>query len=102
MQLDKKRDSARLAVSNGHPTMMAVVTTGNGGFDKLSSYIIDVLRSPDILAVQEVADITELEALADQIELDEGEDEFRMVLAIPGGAGIRNATPAYGRPERVQ
>ncbi len=35
MQLDKKRDPARLAVSDGRPTMMAVVTTGNGGFDKL-------------------------------------------------------------------
>lgn len=28
------------------------------------------------------------------------EDTFRMVVSIPGGAGIRNATPAYGRPER--
>ena len=30
------------------------------------------------------------------------EDTFRMALTIPGGAGIRNATPAYGRPERPQ
>lgn len=35
MQLDQKRDPARLAIRDGHPTMMAVVTTGNGGFDKL-------------------------------------------------------------------
>lgn len=33
---------------------------------------------------------------------DEEEDTFRMVLSVPGGAGIRNATPAYGRPERQQ
>lgn len=32
---------------------------------------------------------------------DVEEDSFRMVLTIPGGAGIRNATPAYGRPERA-
>ncbi|MFT7563581.1 MAG: hypothetical protein ACI8ZT_001228, partial [Bacteroidia bacterium] len=43
----------------------------NGGFKKLSAYVIDVLRSPDILAIQEVADISELEALADQIEFDD-------------------------------
>ena len=42
-----------------------------GGVDKLSAYVIDVLRSPDILAVQEVADIDELEDLADQITLDD-------------------------------
>jgi len=44
----------------------------NGGFAKLSAYVIDVLRSPDILAVQEVQNIVELEDLADQIALDSG------------------------------
>jgi prepilin-type N-terminal cleavage/methylation domain-containing protein len=32
----------------------------------------------------------------------EDQETFRMVVSIPGGAGIRNATPAYGRPERIQ
>ncbi len=35
MQIDHKRDPARLAIRDGNPTMMAVVTAGNGGFDKL-------------------------------------------------------------------
>lgn len=29
---------------------------------------------------------------------DDAENQFRMVVTIPAGAGIRNAAPAYGRP----
>lgn len=43
----------------------------NGGFAKLSAHVVEVLGSPDILAVQEVQDIGELEALADRIALDD-------------------------------
>lgn len=35
-----------------------------------------------------------------EVDKDAEEDTFRMVVSIPGGAGIHNATPAYGRPER--
>lgn len=39
----------------------------------------------------------------DEVESPDAEEEsFHMVLTVPGGAGIRNATPAYGRPERPQ
>ncbi len=39
----------------------------NGGFAKLAAYVVEVLDSPDILAIQEVDDVDELEDLADQI-----------------------------------
>ena len=29
---------------------------------------------------------------------DDPENQFRMVIAVPGGAGLSNATPEYGRP----
>ncbi|MCP4204281.1 MAG: hypothetical protein GY769_20390 [bacterium] len=63
----------------------------NSSFAKLSAYVVDVLRSPDILAVQEVQDEVELQALADQIKLDDPTVVYNVDLIEgndPGGIDV--------------
>jgi endonuclease/exonuclease/phosphatase family metal-dependent hydrolase len=54
---------------------------------KLARYIIDNLRSPDILAVQEVRDLATLEALADKIQELEPDIQYQAFLELGNQSG---------------
>ena len=54
---------------------------------KLSGYIIDVLRSPDILAVQEAMGLGTLQALADQVAIDDSAVQYMPYLIVGNDVG---------------
>ncbi len=70
--------------------------SGSGAFTysdklrKVSSYVINVLRSPDVLGLQEVDELTKLQALATQIAADGGPtyQAFLVEGNDPGGIDV--------------